>query len=504
MSRTPMSRVHRAALSALVLACGLGLLTVPSPAGATPVRPAATVTDAPLAAKLARVLKDSRVTKATVGVVVADSESGGELYTRSASTAISPASNMKLLTSAAALDILGPDHRFDTVVHAPAQPGGDGTVSRLYLRGNGDPTLREADLKSLAEQVKAAGVRRVAGSVIGDGGFFDGDKYNNHWNPKDYNSAYAAQISGLTLSPSSALRVGTINVTYKPGSKAGKKAVLGVVPKLASGYLKLVNKTTTRKKGTGAAISVRRTNGSNTVTVSGRVALKRATATAVVTVSNPARYAAHAFTRALRAIGVTVDGAATTGSTPRTRVDLASDQSVTLASIVRLLMKPSNNGMTEHLIKTLGRTDGKPGTWAAGSARVLRWLRTTQSVPGTVKIVDGSGLAHRNKLTARVVVRTLQYARTRDWFATFYDALPVAGNPDPAIGGTLSGRMAGTPAQNNLRAKTGTLSGVTALSGYVTDATGRLHTFSMLGRYAKKSPRPVFDKVGATLAGWKH
>ena len=496
-----MSRIRSASLAALVLTCSLGLLTLPSPAVATPALPGAKASDPALASKISGVLKNSRVTKATVGVVVADTASGGELYTKSATTAISPASNMKLLTSAAALDILGPDHRFDTAVYAPAKPASNGTVSRLYLRGNGDPTLREADLTSLAAQVKAAGVRRVSGSVVGDGGYFDNDKYNNHWDPKDYNASYAAQISGLTLSPSAALRVGTINVTYKPGSKAGKKAVLGVVPALASGYVKLVNKTTTKKAGSGAAISLRRSG--NTITVSGRVALKRAKATAVVTISTPARYAAHVFTRALRAAGVTVDGAATTGGTPKSRVTLATDQSVTLGAIVKLLMKPSNNGMTEHLIKTLGRTDGKAGTWAAGSARVLRWLKTTQSVPSTVKIVDGSGLAHRNKLTARVVLRVLQYVRTRDWFAVFHDALPVAGNADPAIGGTLSSRMVGTPAQNNLRAKTGTLSGITALSGYVTDATGRLYTFSMLGKYKKNSPRVVFDKVGATLAGWK-
>lgn len=504
MSRrqSPRSGTRRTSLATLILLCGLGLLTVPAPAGATPPLPTA-VTDPALATKLAKVLKDSRVTKATVGVVVADSASGSELYTRSATTAISPASNMKLLTSAAALDILGTGHRFDTAVYAPARPDAGGTVSRLYLRGNGDPTLRESDLTSLAAQVKAAGVRRVTGAVVGDGGFFDNDRYNNHWNAKDYNSSYAAQISGLTLSPSSALRVGTINITYKPGSKAGKKAVLGVVPALAKGYVKLVNKTTTKKAGTGAAIGVRRTNGTNTITVSGRVALKRAKATAVVTISNPARYAAHAFTRALRAAGVTVDGAATTGGTPKSRVALASDQSVPLSTIVRTLMKPSNNGMTEHLTKTLGRVGDKAGTWKAGSARVRSWLATTQSVPAKVTIVDGSGLAHRNKLTARVVVRTLQYARTRDWFPTFYDALPVAGNRDPAIGGTLSSRMVGTAAQNNLRAKTGTLSGVTALSGYVTDATGRLHTFSMLGRYTRSTPRPVFDKVGVTLASWK-
>ncbi|MFT4294024.1 MAG: D-alanyl-D-alanine carboxypeptidase/D-alanyl-D-alanine-endopeptidase [Micropruina sp.] len=496
-----MATPRRSMLFSLVTLCSLGLLVVPTPADARPAAPAA-VTDPDLAGKLDAVLKTSAVTKATVGVLVADSASGDELYSRSAATAISPASNMKLLTSAASLDLLGPEYRFDTRVYAPATPSADGTVSSLYLRGNGDPTLLESDLKSLAAQLKAAGVRRVSGAVIGDGGYFDNDKYNDYWNPNDYNSSYAAQISGLTLSPSSAFKVGTIQVTYKPGSKTGKKAVLGVVPATAAGYLKLVNKTTTTKAGSGASVGVRRSNGTNTVTVSGRVALKRSTVAATVTISNPARYVAHVFRNVLRASGIVVDGSATTGSLPTARVSLASDTSVPLSTIVRTLMKPSNNGMTEHLIKTLGRSGDKAGTWKAGSARVLSWLKSTQSVPSTVQIVDGSGLAHRNKLTAQVLVRVLQYARTRTWFGIFHDALPLAGNADPAIGGTLSSRMRGTPAQNNLRAKTGTLSGVTALSGYVSDTTGQLYTFSMLGRYTGTSPRPVFDKVGAALAGW--
>ena len=114
---------------------------------------------------------------------------------------------------------------------------------------------------------------------------------------------------------------------------------------------------------------------------------------------------------------------------------------------------------------------------------IRTWLTGTQTVPSTVRIVDGSGLAHRNKLTARVLVRMLQYVRGRPWFGIFFDSLPVAGNSDPAIGGTLQTRMVGTAAQNNLRAKTGTLNGVTALSGYVTGRDGRLYTFSMLGTY---------------------
>ena len=106
--------------------------------------------------------------------------------------------------------------------------------------------------------------------------------------------------------------------------------------------------------------------------------------------------------------------------------------------LVRRLLKPSNNVLAEHLVKTMGRVGGKAGTWKAGSAKLRTWLKTTQSVPSTVRIVDGSGLAHSNKLTARVTVRLLQSVRKRSWFGTFYDALPVAGVSNASIGSPSS------------------------------------------------------------------
>lgn len=494
-----MTRPARLIVGPIVALSALALTFTPTSAQADPLP---TLTDSALATKLASVLKDSRVTKATaVGVVVADYASGKQLYTRSSTTAVSPASNMKMVTAAAALDLLGPSRTFSTAAYSLAKPA-NGVVTKIYLRGYGDPTLRESDLIAVAKQVKAAGVTKVSGSVIGDGGYFDTDLYNNYWDPDDYNSSYAAQVYGLTLSPSSALLSGTIQISYQPGSSTGAKAKLSVVPASATSLVKLVNKTTTTSAGSGAAISVKRTKGTSTITVSGRVALKRSKVLRTVTVSNPARYAAHVFTSALRSVGVSVSGSPTTGRVPSKRVTLATDKSVPLSTIVNWLMKPSNNAMTESLIKTMGRVSGKPGTWAAGAAAVKRWLGRTQTLPANVVIADGSGLAHRNKLTARVLTRLLKYVQAKSWFSTFYNSLPVAGHPNSAIGGTLSQRMVGTAAAYNLRAKTGTLSGVTALSGYVTDRSGRRYIFSMLGRYTYSSPRIVFDKVGATLAGW--
>lgn len=499
-----MTPLRRAALIPLTALCSVSLLLVPAPASAIPGGTAVpTATDAALAGKLGTVMADSRVKKATVGAVVVDAATNRTQYRTSPNTAITPASNMKLVVAAAALDILGADRTFSTGVYAASEPSSSGTVKRLYLRGFGDPTLQRSDLVALAKQVKAAGVKTVTGSVVGDGTFYDNDRYNDYWDSRDYNWSYAPQISALTMAPSSALKVGTILVNYGPGSAKGKKASLSVTPALADSYVKLVNKTTTGKAGSSSWISVRRTSGTNTLTVTGSIALKRSKGSTTVTINNPAAYVAHVFTRELRALGVAVKGSPITGATPSKRVKLAGDTSAPLSTVVKYLLKPSNNGIAEHLIKWLGRREGTAGTWKAGASRVLRWLKGTQSVPGSVTIVDGSGLAHRNKLTARVVVRLLQYAREQVWFGTFYNALPVAGNADPAVAGTLTDRMVGTAAQNNLRAKTGTLSGVTALSGYVTGRNGRLYIFSLLGRYSGSTPRPVFDTLGATLAAWK-
>jgi D-alanyl-D-alanine carboxypeptidase/D-alanyl-D-alanine-endopeptidase (penicillin-binding protein 4) len=120
-----------------------------------------------------------------------------------------------------------------------------------------------------------------------------------------------------------------------------------------------------------------------------------------------------------------------------------------------------------------------------------------------VSLTDGSGLTRRNRLTARALTSTLQKVQTEPWFAAFHAALPVAGNPDRMTGGTLRSRMRGTRAADNAHAKTGTMTGVTALSGYVTGADGRRYVFSMVSNHSGASPRPVEDTFVVTLARWR-
>jgi serine-type D-Ala-D-Ala carboxypeptidase/endopeptidase (penicillin-binding protein 4) len=120
-----------------------------------------------------------------------------------------------------------------------------------------------------------------------------------------------------------------------------------------------------------------------------------------------------------------------------------------------------------------------------------------------VSLTVGSGLTRRNRITGRAMARLLHKARKEPWFTTSYASFPVAGNRERMVGGTLRNRMNGTRAANNARGKTGTLTGVTALSGYVKGANGRKYVFSMLSNYAGSSPRPVENTFVVTLAGWR-
>jgi D-alanyl-D-alanine carboxypeptidase/D-alanyl-D-alanine-endopeptidase (penicillin-binding protein 4) len=151
----------------------------------------------------------------------------------------------------------------------------------------------------------------------------------------------------------------------------------------------------------------------------------------------------------------------------------------------------------------MGRVKSGSGTWTSGLAVTTGYLRRIGVPMAGVSLTDGSGLTRRNRITGRAMGRLLVQARKEPWFDSFYAALPVAGNRERMVGGTLRNRMNGTSAANNARGKTGTLTGVTALSGYVTGANGRKYVFVMLSNYTRSTPRPVENTFVVALANWR-
>ncbi|QGN33641.1 D-alanyl-D-alanine carboxypeptidase/D-alanyl-D-alanine-endopeptidase [Microlunatus sp. Gsoil 973] len=480
----------------------VGVITAVSVMTTAAAPPANASPDDPgLRTKIRSVLRDTRVAQGRTGAIVLDASDGRELVKRHAGWGIIPASNTKIATAVTAMHTLGPGYRFKTEVIRRGRVSSGTLSGNLYLKGYGDPTLRRSDLKKLAGRVHDAGIRTVTGALVADSSFFDNVGYNRTWNTSYADDYYAAKVSGLTLAPDADYDAGTVRINYAPGSAAGKPARISFTPKAARSYLRVSNKATTGKRGTRVTFAASRTYGSATIKLRGKVPRGRSTGHTLITVARPDLYAATVFRAELTRAGVAVRGTTKARATPAGhRTVIARDTSMTLSKLLVPFLKLSNNTHAEALTKAMGTLQGRPGNWADGLSYTRAYLKHLGAPMKHVRLHDGSGLSRGNRLTARGLARVLYRVQRAPWFDAFYAALPVAGNTKRMVGGTLRHRMNGTRAADNARAKTGTLTGVTALSGYVRGRDGRRYVFSMLSNYSGTSPRPVEDEFVRTLA----
>lgn len=446
------------------------------------------------------ILGDARMEGGAASVVIADATSGDVLYEHRPTGRLMPASNTKLTTSAAALELLGPGYRFTTDALADGRRSGSVLHGDLYLRGTGDPTMLAADYDRLAADVAAAGVKRVTGRLVADDTRFDTQRLGSSWAADDESAYYSAQISPLNVAPDTDYDTGSVVVEVTPGAKPGERPKVKVTPD--TDYVDVEVRATTAAADATGTLSVAREHGGNTVTVGGVVPAGGDTTKEWVSVWEPTGYAAAVFRDALAAHGVRVGGGDRSGqAVPKSAERLAAHRSMPLKDLLVPFMKLSNNMHAEVLTKTIGHETKGSGTWSAGLEGISRYLEGAGVDPGRLRQVDGSGLSRMNAFPARQLAELLLSARGEPWYDAWYASLPVACDPDRFTGGTLRSRMCGTPAAGNARGKTGSLTGASALSGYVTDAGGRELVYSIvLNNYLASSVKSVEDAVVVTLA----
>ncbi len=490
-----MSRLPRGMVAAVAaVAAAVGGIVTQSVAAPTAVQATA------LQQRLDGLLNDSRYDGSQVALVVRDATTGETLYDRNGAQRMLPASNTKLFSSTAAMHVLGPSYRFHTDVLAGAPVRGGQLLGNLYLKGYGDPTALESDYAALAKQLKSAGVRRVHGDLIADDTYFDHVRLGDSWAWDDEPFYYNAQISALTLAPDTDYDSGTAIVESRPGAAAGAPVKLDLVP--ANGVIKLVNTATTGAAGSSNTLNIERDHGTNVVRVTGSVPLGASTGQEWVTVWEPELYAADVFRRALAAQGISVSGQIKNAATPASATRLARDESMTVGELMTPFLKLSNNMHAETLVKAMGAVVDADGSWSSGLGVVTDYAKSIGVDTSRIRLSDGSGLSRKVNVTADSITDVLIGAQKESWWKQWYDALPIAGNPERFVGGTLRSRMQNTPAANNLHGKTGSLTGVTSLSGYVTNKDGRKLVFSMISNNYLVSPRSIEDAVGVTLASW--
>ncbi|MCX7993792.1 MAG: D-alanyl-D-alanine carboxypeptidase/D-alanyl-D-alanine-endopeptidase [Fimbriimonadales bacterium] len=428
------------------------------------------------------------------GVVVRDLATGETLYRRDAERMLIPASNMKLIVSAAALHLLGADYRFRTRVWARGTILPNGVLQGdLILQGLGDATLGWRDLQTLAQQVRSAGILRVNGTLLYDDSWLDAERYGFGWSSDDEPYGYQAQMSALCAERNA------VRLYAKPATQIGEPAQIRIEPN--TDYVELVNRTRTVERGTrDAGVDATRTRARNQIIVYGIIA--QGTDEVLVgrfSVENPSHYAAHLFRQALQEAGVTVEKGIAPNMTPLLEEStpplkrIAEHQSSPLREVVALINKPSDNLLTEMTLKVIGKERRGAGTTQAGIQAMREFLQQAGLEMGAVHIVDGSGLSRINGVSPENFVRLLEFMHRSSHAEAFRESLPVYG-----VDGTLRNRLRETPIQGNGFAKTGSLNRVSSLSGYLRTRSGRYLAFSIVMNAYNTSAadaRALQDKV---------
>ena len=407
---------------------------------------------------------------ARVGVLVVLRDRGKMLFEENADVPMTPASNMKIVTGAAALSILGPDYRFETVFATDGAIDGGVLDGDLYVVGSGDPSIVSEELWKIVEEVRLLGIRTIAGDVVLDTSYFDSLSVASH-DAADGQRAYHARTGALSLNFNS------IAVHVFPGVRSGDPARVELAP--STGYVEVRNEASTGRGRSSSTLSVKRTyeGGRNVITVSGRIPAGAGRKTVYRNLEGPAEHFGTVFVEFLVAAGIGVRGGVREGAAPADADVLFVNESKPLSLVVRDLNKFSNNFVAEQLVKTLSaEVHGPPGTTAGGRRVLEEFLVSAGADSGSFRVVDGSGLSRENRITARTLVRVLE--TTLDDFESSYEyvaSLSVSGTD-----GTLEDRMGYAGLEGAVRAKTGLLDGVTAISGLMETLAGEEVLFSIL------------------------
>jgi D-alanyl-D-alanine carboxypeptidase/D-alanyl-D-alanine-endopeptidase (penicillin-binding protein 4) len=453
---------------------------VPSPVAVPPVAPASDRVDA-LRTELRQIFDAPMFDRMQWAVVVQSLASGETVYSENASKLLMPASNMKIVTLAAAAERLGWDFTYETRL-LTAGPVAHGVLAGdLIAVGSGDPTIGGRGgsatrvFEAWADQLRADGLTEIKGRIVADARAFDRESLGAGWAWDYLASGYAAGVSALQFNESVA------DVAIHPGPSAGTPAVIEVRP-VESGLVLDTHVTTV---ATGDAdLDFSRLPGSNRLVVRGTIPAGSKEVVRAAAVDRPALYFARMLRATLIARGIRVTGGAgefedvyPVAPTAPMRV-LLSHRSAPLAEVARVLMKVSQNQYAETLLRTLGAQSG-PGTAVAGQ-KVVREVLDGWGVPQDAYVLaDGSGLSRYNYVCAELLVRILrQMYRDPRHREPFMAALPIGGQD-----GTLARRFVGTRATENVHAKTGSIANVRALSGYVTTLDGEPLAFSILANH---------------------
>jgi serine-type D-Ala-D-Ala carboxypeptidase/endopeptidase (penicillin-binding protein 4) len=431
--------------------------------------------------ELGRVFGAPIMARGVWGVDIRSLDTGERLYALNEDRMMMPASNMKIVTLAATASILGWDHQFITTLESTAPIEGGVLKGDLIVRGGGDPSINSREGRAAAvlaewtSALRAAGITRIDGRIVGDDNAFDDDGIGPGWAWDYLQYGYAAPVGALQFNENLA----TLTVTA--AARAGDPAIVTLT---AGSGLRTLTRVTTGDAKSASDVSYRRRLDEPVLEVSGSIAVGSAALERTVAVVNPTVFFAQALKDYLVDRGIDVTGAAV--DLDDVAADLAikggerrvlvSTKSPPLRDIATVLMKVSQNLYAETFLKAIGASRGGLGTFEGGLATVRATLTSWHIPEDGYVLVDGSGLSRYNYLAASTITAILEHVyRDPAQRDTFLSTLPIAGKD-----GTVSTRMKRTRAEGNALAKTGSISNARSLSGFVKTRDGETLVFSIL------------------------
>ena len=436
--------------------------------------PLATATGTTLEERLASLVNSAVARNSDASIQIIELDSGAVVSQRNPNMPLAPASNMKLFTTAAAIDLLKPTFEVTTTVFARGNVDASGTLDGdIKVVGHGDPTIggrfhdghATAVIEDWATDLKRSGIKTIRGNLILEYGYMDTEYIHPTWPVDQLVNWYEAPVSAFSM------QEGCVQVRVLPSS-SGKACVVQLEP--PTNYVGVQSSCVT---GRGLPFITRFRN-TNTVIVRGGVPARSGATEVFVTVENPIHYFAAVTNETLQRNGIRIEGQIVL--TPRDgRPDwrAVAQHSTPMNILVYVVNKKSQNHYAEQVVKIIGAETKHDGSWKSGTEAVTEWLTTKVGVPADeYHQADGSGMSRDNRASANAFIHLLRYMWKSPNREDFVSSLPYSGDPDSKFGH----RLKNAPYARQVYAKTGYIVGVVGLSGYVHSASGKVYAFSFI------------------------
>lgn len=431
-----------------------------------------------------------------VGIEVISLKTGLKLYEKNTQYMFVPASTQKMFTAAAALALLGSNFQFETALFREKEVKAGALIGDLYLKGSGDPSLLTDDLEDLVIQLSQAGVHEIQGDLLIDNFDFDDVTLGPGWMWDEGADYWNSPIDALLVNHS------CITLTIEPAKKAGLPPKIVISPDVPGVVVHNFAKTNDEKRD--LRVSRKWITKENLIEITGSLELNAETQEYQIPLESPSLYAAKLFRQLLEKHEIRIAGEIRYKKTPAGAKQLACHLSAPLSELIIPQLKHSDNLYSNCFFKKMGqlRCDA-PGSWQKGSQAVLSFLSDQVEMDTSrLVIMDGDGESRYNLVSPHQMITFLKWMKDQFlFFPEFLAALPISG-----VDGTLRERMGDSSVRGRIRAKTGTMTGISAIAGYATTKDNELLAFAIMISGFVKSPleykRDLEDQICTLLTNF--